>query len=217
MRQISRWAAAPVAAAIIAVLAVAAFQASSDGQDADELASDLALVAEAELELAAQNAKAIQVVSAIEAGEKRRGVTPSTKAKRGPKPPAPVEVQVAPQSVETPATAVEMTPVSQTAEVVASEAPASDLPPLPRPRPIEPRFPTSEGGSVWGGVGDGVVIGGGSRGGTIIIRGGGSGHDPCIPRSTGRVADQIPSAGVLINQRGPNGVRTSLPTTFPRR
>ena len=240
MRKNAMWVLAPVGGVVVGILAMAAVRGFGALGASDDLASDLALVAAADLELGLASLPRTEIVSPLEGGAHVGPLAASApKRKRGPGPAAKVEVKVAIAEVETPTPVVVMTTVSASPEPVAAEAPAaSDLPPLPRPRPMEPRFPVGDG-SVWGNQGDGgggvdrgdgpgtrpgdvggplpgeggtpwPVIGG-RRGGTVVIRGGSDGRDHCIPRNTGGIP-RVGSVGVLINERGP-----APAPTFPRR
>jgi hypothetical protein len=245
VRNNAKWALAPVAAILVVVLGVAAFHTFGRLAASNDLASDLALVAAADLEMVPSPPRT-EVVSPLEGGAKAgRLAAPVPKRKPGSGPAAPVEVKVQVAEVETPTPVLVTTTVSASPDPVAATIPASTLPPLPRPRPMEPRFPVGDAGGVWGsqapgsggrdrGDGPGMPpgdVGGphpgdgagypidpdvrrptdaGRRGGSIVIRGGTSGHDPCIPQSVGAIPRV--SGGVLINERGPAGR-----TTFPRR
>jgi hypothetical protein len=191
-----KWAAIPV------LLAAVACQDKTADRD---LASDLALVAGSDIELANAGGPEAIVVSAVEnipAPSPRP--TPTPAKKRGTKAPPP-EQTVADVAAETPETvAQEIVTVSVSDTPVAAEVPAPDAPAVIRPRPIEPRYP----------VGSGAVYGtgrdeGADRGGvTVVIRGGRTGRDPCaIHDRNGRAA---PGAGILINSRVPGS------RTFPR-
>lgn len=196
MRAILKWAAIP---ALLAAVACQDKRADSD------LASDLALVAGSDIELANAGGAGATVVSAIEnipAPAPRK--TPNPSKNRGTKAPPPEETMVDVAAAEPEVSAPEMVTVSISDTPVAAEIPAPEAPPVIRPRPIEPRYPVGSG-SVYGtGRDEGTGIGGV----TVVIRGGRTGRDPCdIHDRNGRTAR---GAGILINTRIPGA------GTFPR-
>src|SRR5688500_4880427 len=194
VRTILQWAAIP--ALLVAV--------ACQGEKVDsDLASDLALVAGSDLELAnavAPEALVISPVENIPTPAPRMMPTPSKK--RGTKAPPPQETMVD-VAAETPeATAPELVTVSVSDTPVAAEVPAPDAPPVIRPRPVEPRYPVGTG-AVYG---TGRDDGGGLGGVTVVIRGGRTGRDPCAIHDR----NTRPGASIMINNRIPTS------TTFPR-
>jgi hypothetical protein len=197
-------------AAIPALLVAAACQ---DEKADSDLASDLALVAGSDIELAnasGPNALVISAVENIPAPSPRTTPTPSTK--RGTKAPPPEQLMVDVAAAEPDVTVHEIMTVSASDTPVAAETPAPEAPPVIRPHPIEPRYPVGSG-SVYGtgrdeGVGSGPNDGTNIGGVTVVIRGGRSRRDPCaIHDRNGRPAG---GPGVLINTRIPTS------GTFPR-
>jgi hypothetical protein len=197
VRTILKWAAIPV---LVATVACQDKKADSD------LASDLALVAGSDIELANAGGASVAVVSAVEnipAPSPRR--TPNPSPNRGTKAPPPQEAMVDVAAAEPTATAPEIVTVSVSDEPVAAEIPAPEAPPVIRPHPIEPRYPVGSGSIYGTGRDDGT----GGGGVTVVIRGGRTGRDPCdIHDRNGRTGR---GPGVLINPRFPG------PGTFPRR
>lgn len=196
MRTIVKWAAIP--ALLVAV-------ACQDKKADSDLASDLALVAGSDIELANASGPSAVVISAVEnipAPSPRK--TPNPSKNRGTKAPPPQETMVDVAAAEPEVSAPEVVTVAVSETPVAADVPAPDAPPVIRPRPIEPRYPVGSG-SVYGtGRDEGVGIGGVS----VVIRGGRTGRDPCaIHDRNGRPAG---GPGVLINSRIPTS------GTFPR-
>lgn len=161
----------------------------------DDLKKDLELASTSDgLTLAANAAKASQVVSAIErtTPPAPRRVAQSqrvVKHKTAPKaPPAPVETEVAEVTEE-----VAFQPVIETPAPTES-APAA----APRPHPIE--MPSGSGVQVGqgGGSNTGAVLGGII---SVVLRGGAVDGDECDPRTDGR-RGRIGTA-IAINSRIP--------------
>jgi hypothetical protein len=161
----------------------------------DDLKKDLELASTSDgLTLAANAAKASQVVSAIErtTPPAPRRVAQSqrvVKHKPAPKaPPAPVETEVAQVTEE-----VEPQPVIETPAPTES-APAA----APRPHPIE--MPSGSGVQVGqgGGSNTGAVLGGII---SVVLRGGVVHGDECDPRTDGR-RGRVGTA-IAINSRIP--------------
>jgi hypothetical protein len=119
-------------------------------------------------------------------------------------------VAVAEASDEETAVAHDLVAVAPDETPVAAEVPAPDAPPVVRPRPIEPRYPVGSGGVYGTGRDDGI----GGGGVTVVIRGGRTGRDPCLPgeRRGGRRGDDLGVIGTIIsiNNRVPGR------GTFPR-
>jgi hypothetical protein len=225
VRTVLKWSPLPIA--VIAIAAAVAFQTkTADTALPAELANDLDLVAAAsDLELAPM-ARGATFVSAVEQVEKpAQRLTPSPTRARGTKAPPPEAVAVIEASSEGAAVAETVLPASavDSGEVRIEAPEPSDLPPVPRPRPVEPRFPVGEGpmdGAGAGGTrgsGDDGTMGtgrdGGNRG-TIVIRGGRTGRDDCAihDRRAGR-----PPVHISINQRSPTRTFPGTNPTFPRR
>lgn len=161
----------------------------------DDLKKDLELASTSDgLTLAANAAKASQIVSAIErtTPPAPRRVAQSqrvVKHKPAPKaPPAPVESEVAEVTEE-----VEPQPMIETPAPTES-APAA----APRPHPIE--MPSGSGVQVGqgGGSNTGAVLGGII---SVVLRGGAVDGDECDPRTDGR-RGRIGTA-IAINSRIP--------------
>ena len=89
-------------------------------------------------------------------------------------------------------------------ELVVPAPEATAPPAVPRPRPVEPRFP----------AGREPIYGGGEGPVTVVIRGGRSGIDDCAIHDRARRGGGTPGIHISINQRLPG---TTLPgnTTFP--
>ncbi len=196
MRTIVKWAVIPAMLAAVAC---------RDRADTD-LASDLALITGSDIELANAGAQGTLVVSAMEnIPAPAPTPTPTPSKRRGTKAPPPEATVVEVAADEGTLTAPQMITVAASDAPVAAEPdlPAPDAPPVVRPHPVEPRYP----------VGDGSIFGTGSddRGrsgeGTVVIRGGRTGRDPCDIHDGRRAR----GGGVLINTRIPGT------GTFPRR
>ena len=197
MRTILKWVTIPA-------LLVAAVACQDKATDSD-LASDLALVAGSDIELANAGGAGTMVVSAVEnipAPSPRK--TPNPSKNRGTKAPPPEETMVDAAASEPELSVEEMVTVSASNTPVAAETPAPEAPPVIRPRPIEPRYPVGSG-SVYG---SGRDEGAGAGGVTVVIRGGRTGRDPCAIHDRNGRAGPV---GILINSRIPTG------STFPRR
>ncbi len=207
VRTILKWTAIP---ALVVAVACQGERVDSD------LASDLALVAGSDLELANAVASGALVISPLEniptPAPKR---TPTPSKNRGTKAPPPQETMVDVGPTEPEATALEMVTVSASDTPVAAELPAPDAPAVVRPEPIEPRYPIGIGAGPGSGRDEGTGSGrheGGARGRdegriggvTVVIRGGRTGRDPCA------IHDRRGGASIMINNR--------IPTqgTFPR-
>jgi hypothetical protein len=209
VRQILRWALVPGAALALAC---------HDRSPSEDLRNDLALLDASPIELAPLVGENALVISAAEKvnvpGPK---ATPSPTRKRAPKAPPPKMAGSA-ASVDETVIAPEIVSVSPSDAPSAVEDPAPESAPAVRPQPIEPRYPVGAGtvygsgrdrGTGSGGIG-GIVIG-------VVIRGGRTGRDPCLPgerRGTGTTngrRGRQPTIGILINDRIPAG------TTFPQR
>jgi len=193
------WTAVP-----IALLALAC----RDTQPTDDLASDLALIAAAQIELAPAGGTGATVISEVEnVSVPSPRSTSSPTRRRAPKVPPPVEIAVAAPADETSSVAevvaVAESDASAGPSATAAE-PAPELAPAVRPRPIEPPAPVGAG-TVFGRGDDRGTEGGGIG---VVIRGGRTGRDPCEihDRRGGRPG----GIGVLINDR----VRGR--PTFPR-
>ncbi len=184
---------------------------------ADEaLLSDLALVAASDMDndlaLAVAGGVPATVVSSIEnppAPSPRPVPVPSRK--RGKATPPPEAAAVAEASDEETAEAPEVVAVAPAEVPEVTEAPAPDAPPVVRPQPIEPRYPVGGGSGIYGtGRDDGI----GAGGVTVVIRGGRTGRDPCLPgerRGGGRTEPGMIGTIISINNRVPGR------GTFPRR
>jgi hypothetical protein len=204
-----RWALVPAAALVLGC---------QDRSPSEDLQNDLALLDASPIELAPLGGANALVISAAEkVNVPGPRATPSPTRKRAPKAPPP-EMAESAAGVDETVIAPEVVSVSPSDAPSAVEDPAPESAPAVRPQPIEPRYPVGAGtvhgtgrdrGTGTGGIG-GVVIG-------VVIRGGRTGRDPCLPgerrgteRTNGRHGRQ-PTIGILINDRIPAG------TTFPRR
>ena len=208
MRNVSRWAIIPVVVAAMACR----------GEQADEaLLSDLALVAASDVDndlaLAGAGGVPATVVSSIEnpPAPSPRPVPVPTR-KRGKASPPPEAVAVAEASDEETAEAPEVVALVPDEVPEVAETPAPDAPPVVRPQPIEPRYPIGGGSGGIYGTGRDDGIGGG--GVTVVIRGGSTGRDPCLPgerRGGRRTEPGVIGTIISINNRVPGR------GTFPRR
>lgn len=212
MRTFVKWAAVPTVVLVVAAVMMLSARDKAPELSAD-LAGDLDLVAASNLELAPIGAGASVVSDAeqIERPAPRRTPTPSRN--RGTKAPPPLVVAVSDVGEEG-------ADIAETAvPAVASEEPTLMIPTpdptappaVPRPRPVEPRFPVGMGGTGDAGSGGGI--------GTIVIRGGRTGGrigvDDCAIHDRRGAG---PAIHIAINQRMP-GAPTfpgSSPT-FPHR
>jgi hypothetical protein len=187
-------------------IAVAAIACQGERADSD-LQSDLALVAasDSDLALLGSDLALAAVVSPIEAALTPAPTkSPTPTRRRAPQTPPPDVVSADQAEMEGTATTHEMVAVAPAENPVAADVPAPDAPPVVRPQPIEPRYPVGSG-SVYG---TGRDEGRGSGGVTVVIRGGRTGRDPCLPGEHGRSG---PVRIISINQR------IHTPSTFPQR
>jgi hypothetical protein len=197
VRTMMKWAAIPALFAVVAC---------QDKPIDEGLASDLALIAGSDLELANASGAGALVISPVEnIAVPAPKPTPNPSKARGKKAPPPTEVAVDAAAAEPTTTTPELVTVSESETPDAAENPAPDAPPIVRPRPVEPRYPVGNGSVYGSGRDEGV----GQGGVTVVIRGGRTGRDPCDLHDIARRPG--PAVGIMINNRIPTG------TTFPRR
>ena len=204
MRTIVKWSVIPALLAAVAC--------RGDKADAD-LASDLALITGSDIELANAATPGTSVVSAVEnIPAPSPKPTPTPSKNRGTKAPPPQDAAVDVGAEEPTTTASQMTPVSVSDAPEAAEVDAPDAPPVIRPHPVEPRYPVGNG-SIFG---TGSDERGDSRVGTVVIRGGSDGRDPCdIHDRRGRRPRRGPA--ILIPSTFPGRAPGRLPVgIFPR-
>lgn len=204
MRAIVKWAVIP------AMLAAVACRDKAD----TDLAKDLAMITGSDIELANAGAQGAVVVSAVEnIHAPSPKPTPTPTKRRGTKAPPPEATVVDAAPDEGTATAPQMMTVSpsDTPEAAEPDVPAPEAPPVIRPHPIEPRYPVGDG-SIFG---TGSEERGRSRGGTVVIRGGSDGRDPCEIHDRRRRPGRGPV--VLMPGTYPGRIPGRLPIgTFPR-